>query len=161
MMRSRLSIFALIGLVLLLDQLSKQWVVGIHGMAAGWIAAPLPFFNLVLVWNRGISFGLFSHHPEWMPWILLGLTSLMTLVLACWLSRTPRRLTQIGLSMVIGGAMGNIIDRLHYGAVVDFLDFHLFGRHWPAFNIADSAIFIGVVFLLWDSVKEGKEKITI
>ena len=156
-MRARLPFFTLALLVLLLDQLTKQLIVGLYGLTAGWIDAPLPFMNLVLVWNRGISFGMFADHPEWMPWILLGMTSLMTLVLAIWLWRTPRKVTQIGLSLVIGGAIGNIIDRLQYGAVVDFLDFHLGGYHWPAFNVADSTIFIGVVFLLWDSVLEAKE----
>ncbi len=145
-------------LAFLLDQLTKQWVLSIHGMEPGLIAAPLPFFNLVLVWNRGISFGMLNAHPEWMPWILLGLTGLMTLVLAVWLARTPRTVTRYGLSLVIGGALGNILDRLCYGAVVDFLDFHLGSLHWPAFNIADSAIFVGVALLLIDSVLESKEQ---
>ncbi len=154
---SRIPAFSLSLAVLLLDQLSKYFVLALNGTSAGWISAPLPFFNVVLVWNRGVSFGLFNSHPEWMPWILLALTSALTIALIFWLFHTPRRFTLFGLAMVIGGATGNIIDRVRHGAVVDFLDFHMAGLHWPAFNVADAAIFIGVVFLLWDSVKESKE----
>lgn len=148
----------LIPSVFILDQLTKHWILTIHGMEPGLISAPLPLFNLVLVWNRGISFGMLNTHPEWMPWILLGMTSLLTLALCIWLKRTTRRYTQFGLAFVIGGALGNIVDRIRFGAVVDFLDFHWGTLHWPAFNIADSAIFVGVVFLLWDSILEAREK---
>lgn len=156
-LRKKLIALALSAALLLADQLSKHAILAMHGTAAGWIAAPLPFFNWVLVWNRGVSFGMFSAHPEWMPWILLGLTSMMTLAMSVWLFFTSRILTVYGLACVIGGAIGNILDRLQHGAVVDFLDFHIGDYHWPAFNLADSFIFIGVVFLLWDSVREAKE----
>ena len=156
-LRTRLMALAIAAVLLLADQLSKYAILAMHGTAPGWIAASLPFFNWVLVWNRGVSFGLFSAHPEWMPWILLSLTTAMTLAMTVWLFLTPRILTVYGLACVIGGAVGNILDRLQHGAVVDFLDFHLGGYHWPAFNLADSFIFIGIVFFLWDGVREAKE----
>jgi signal peptidase II len=143
-----------------LDQLSKYLV---FSQLAGEEPTPrllwegCPLFNLVLVWNRGISFGMFSQHPEWMPWILLGLTSLLTAGLCVWLFRTPRFVTLWGIALITGGAIGNIIDRLRFGAVIDFLDFHIYHYHWPAFNIADAAVFLGVVFLMIDSVLEAKE----
>lgn len=156
-LKSRIAPIIISFAALLLDQLSKHAILAIHGTVSGWISAPLPFFNWVLVWNRGVSFGMFNAHPEWMPWILLGLTSFMTLAMILWFLQTPRMLIVYGLALVIGGAIGNILDRLQHGAVVDFLDFHIADKHWPAFNLADSFIFIGVVFLLWDSVKEARE----
>jgi signal peptidase II len=155
--RTRLPALLLALLALLLDQASKHLVLALHGMESGFISAPLPFFNWVLVWNRGVSFGMLNIHPEWMPLILLCLTSLMTLAMSLWMMLTPRKLTLYALALVTGGALGNILDRLQHGAVVDFLDFHWHQLHWPAFNLADSFIFIGVVFLLWDSVKESRE----
>lgn len=156
-LHSRIPALSLSLFSLLADQLSKHAILAVHGTDPGWIGAPLPAFNWVLVWNRGVSFGMFNAHPEWMPWILLSLTSLMTIAMTLWLLQTPRKWTLYGLALVIGGALGNILDRLQHGAVVDFLDFHWQDYHWPAFNLADSFIFIGVVFLLWDSVKEASE----
>ncbi len=142
---------------ILLDQLSKQWVV-MDGLNSRFISEVTSFFNLVLVWNRGVSFGMFSNHPEWMPIILTLIALAITAVLFVWLWKAETRLSAIALGLVIGGAIGNIIDRLLYGAVVDFLDFHLGGMHWPAFNVADAAIFIGVVLLLIETIIEPKQR---
>ena len=104
------------------------------------------FLNFVLVQNKGISFGLFSHYE--IGWLISILTVVIIIVLFMWLKKLDRPILAFHFSLIVGGAIGNLIDRLNYGAVVDFIDFHLFGWHWPAFNIADSAITLGVVFLL-------------
>ena len=110
------------------------------------------FFNLVMVWNPGISFGLLGGGGDWMRWGLTGLAVAVTIGLAIWLRYVDRTHLALAIGLVIGGAIGNVIDRVRFGAVADFLDFHLFGYHWYAFNIADSAIVIGVAVLLVDSL---------
>lgn len=112
----------------------------------------LPFFNLTMVWNEGISFGLFQAESLLDRVFLIGFATIVSLALAFWMSRTVDRLVTMALGLVIGGAVGNVIDRVYYGAVTDFLDFHLFGYHWYAFNIADAAIVAGVGLLLLDAL---------
>ena len=109
------------------------------------------FLNLVPVWNKGVSFGVLSDHGELMPLIITAITLLITFCLLIWLIKAPKSITKFSLSFIIGGAVGNIIDRVNHGAVIDFLDFHAFGFHWPAFNIADSAITVGVCFFLYEN----------
>ena len=104
------------------------------------------FLNLVLVTNKGISFGLFSRYE--IGWLISILTIGIVVVLFIWMRKLERAILALPFSLIIGGAIGNLIDRLNYGFVVDFIDFHFFGWHWPAFNIADSAITVGVIFLL-------------
>jgi signal peptidase II len=133
------------GFALLLDQGSK-WLLfdSVHIMAEPPMAIT-PFFNLVMVWNYGISFGMFSGHRR--PFIVITLSVIIMGILLLWLWRNRSKAAAFGLGSVIGGAAGNVIDRLRFGAVADFFDFHLGIYHWPAFNIADSCIFIGVVVL--------------
>ena len=140
------------------DQLIKWWVIDTL------IAVPegievLPVFNLVMVWNRGISFGMFGGGAL-PPWLLAAFAGAVALGLGIWLARVETRLLAVGLGLVIGGAMGNIVDRLRFGAVADFLDFHVAGYHWPAFNLADAAITIGVGLLLIDALLIGRERHT-
>lgn len=137
-------------LVLIADQASKPWLLGLMERNPGGLEVT-PFFNLVMVWNRGVSFGLFSDGSDLRRILLMLAAGGITLWLLLWLWRGASRLVSVALGMVIGGAIGNVIDRLHYGAVADFFDFHLFGWHWPAFNIADCAIVVGVGLLLLDS----------
>jgi len=144
--------------IVLLDQLTKFWlyqylvVDGVHAVTV------LPFFNLVTVWNYGVSFGMFSTGVASTAWIFSLLALAISVALAIWLLRSDRVLLTVSLGLIIGGAIGNIIDRLRFGAVFDFLDFHAFGWHWPAFNVADSAITIGVAVLFVDSLfGEGRE----
>jgi signal peptidase II len=139
------------GVILLLDQLSKAWLLVWLAEQDGW-RQMTGFFNLVTVWNRGISFGMFQS-GETGRWLLVILSTFVSLGLGLWLWRQTRVLPSLALGAVIGGALGNIIDRIWRGAVADFFDFHLMGYHWPAFNIADSAITIGVVVLLYDSFR--------
>lgn len=136
-------------LVLALDQITKTVAVSAF---AGKVIEVLPFFNLVLVWNRGISFGLFNEHSAYGAYLLIALALVIVAFFIAWLRKTDHKPVQIAICVVIAGALGNVIDRLIYGAVVDFLDFHAFGYHWPAFNIADSAVVLGIAFILADSI---------
>lgn len=137
--------------VLTLDQWSKAWVLSLVGVEPFPIVI-CPFFNLVLVKNYGISFGFLAHATDWMPLALTTITMFITCGLAVWMLRAEDRITINALGFIVGGATGNIIDRLRFGAVTDFLDVHLDTLHWPAFNLADSAVFIGVVLLLLLSI---------
>ncbi len=113
------------------------------------------FFNLVMVWNRGVSFGLFAGSSDAMRWVLLAVALAVSAGLLVWLARTPSRFVAISLALIIGGAIGNAIDRLRFGAVADFIDLHVAGWHWPAFNLADSGITVGVALLIADSLFAG------
>ena len=117
------------------------------------------FFNLVMVWNRGISFGLLTGNAEYMPWVLSGVAIAVSLVMLVMLWRVRTLSSVIALAAIIGGAIGNVFDRLRFGAVADFFDFHVSGYHWPAFNLADAAITCGVILLLWDGLFEPSESI--
>jgi len=136
-------------LILAADQLTK-WLVLRH-LSAGPIEI-LPFFNLVLVWNPGVSFGLFPQGSAAGVWFLITLSLAICAIMFIWLLKQTQPGLRLAIAAVIGGAIGNIIDRAVYGAVVDFLDFHAFGWHYPAFNIADSAIVLGIAFILFDSL---------
>jgi signal peptidase II len=139
--------------VFLADRGTKQWILGLREANALPIEVT-PFFNLVFTWNRGITFGLFNsaEGAEWGRWILLAVTAGISIALTIWLARAKGWRLILALGLVIGGAVGNLVDRALYGAVVDFLDFHLLGYHWYVFNIADSAIVCGVGLLLLDSL---------
>jgi signal peptidase II len=139
-------------LVVALDQLTKLWVQA--AIAPYKIVPVLPVFNLTLVFNPGAAFSFLSDAGGWQRYLFIALAAFVVVVLVVWLHRLPRgdRMLALGLALVIGGALGNLIDRMWLGHVVDFLDFHWQGWHWPAFNIADSAITIGVALLLWDAL---------
>ena len=142
-------------LIVLIDQASKFWIV--HDvMSPPRIIEVTPFFNIVMVWNKGASFGLFSTNSPWTQVALGGLALAISAVLVVWLSKAQSRWLAVSLGCVIGGALGNAIDRATYGAVADFLDFHAAGYHWPAFNVADIAITVGVVMLLLDGLIAGR-----
>lgn len=108
----------------------------------------LPFFNITMVWNDGVSFGLLASEGDMGKYLLIVLALAISLFLGFLISRSESRFEALAMAAVIGGAIGNIIDRLRFGAVADFLDFHILGYHFPVFNIADSAISIGIAFLL-------------
>jgi len=147
-------------LVIVLDQATKLWMyqyLVVDGVRA---VTVLPFFNLVTVWNYGVSFGMFSTGSGATAWIFSLLAVIIAGGLTVWLVRADRVLLTGALGLIIGGAIGNVIDRLRFGAVFDFLDFHAFGWHWPAFNVADSAITVGVAVLFVDSLfaSDGESK---
>ena len=134
-----------------LDQLTK-WLVFSWLERIGGFFEVTSFFNLVTVWNRGISFGMFGDAPP--PALLLaGFAMTVTVGLGIWLWRVDDRWLATGIGLVIGGAVGNVVDRLGpQGAVADFIDVHWGIYHWPAFNVADSAITVGVCMLLIDTL---------
>lgn len=146
----------LAALVALVDQGTKWWIVH-EVMAAGKRTVPVTdFFNLVLSWNRGVTFGIMNREHPWMSYVFIAAAVVILFLLVHWLTRSSSLLLALGLGLVIGGAAGNVIDRLQYGAVVDFLDFHAYGHHWYAFNVADSAIVCGVGLLLLENWRERR-----
>ena len=151
-MSSRLSLGLLIAiLAFFIDQLSKWWMLAFV-MNPPKVISVTPFFNLVLAWNKGVSFGMFNDQGDSGAWILSSIAILITLVLIYWLIKAKTNITAIGLGAIIGGAIGNVFDRLNHGAVLDFLDFYVNNFHWPAFNAADSFITIGATILIWESL---------
>ena len=147
----------LAGVVILADQASKWWLL--NGlMQQPRVIELTPFFNLVTAWNRGVSFSLFHTDSASGPFILSAVSVVISIVLAVWLFRVSKPLTAVAIGLVIGGALGNVIDRLRFGAVFDFLDVYWGNYHWPAFNLADSAIVTGVFLLLLDGLFHGSEQ---
>lgn len=149
--------FAVAGLILVLDQASKAWML--YDVLDPPRVIPITgFFNLVVVWNRGVSFGLFSAESAWGPILLSALALAISVALVVWLRRVDHRPLAMAIGLVLGGAIGNVFDRVRFKAVFDFLDFHVFGYHWPAFNVADSAITVGVVLIVIDGLFENRRK---
>jgi signal peptidase II len=143
---------ALAAVVMALDQASK-WVVLTQVMDPPRVVEVTGFFNLVLTYNTGVSFGLFGGAAAaWKPWALGGLALAVSAGLLYWLARQPERRLGLAVGLIVGGALGNALDRAHQPGVVDFLDFYLAGWHWPAFNLADSSIFLGVAILVFDGL---------
>ena len=142
---------ALAAVIVAVDQATKWWILE-RVMMPPRVIPMTPFFNLVMTWNRGVSFGLFNNDSPYNALILPLIAIVISALLGIWLARAHKPILAYGLGSVIGGAVGNLIDRVRFGAVADFLDFHVWGYHWPAFNIADSAITIGVAILIADSL---------
>ena len=144
--------------VVILDQLSKAAVLAhFAGRPLGDRETITSFFNLALTYNRGISFGLFNGGAGMNALVFSLAAAAIVAVLIYWLSRVSTPFLAVAIGLIIGGAVGNVIDRLRIGAVVDFLDFHLGAVHWPAFNLADSAICIGVAAMLLDGLLLRRE----
>ena len=148
----RLGLILLVAIIVA-DQVSKAIMMSVLEPHPYGISI-LPVFSLVTAWNRGVSFSQLRGLP---PEVLSGFAILVSIALIYWLSRVETKLIAIGIGCVAGGALGNVIDRLRFGAVFDFLDFYLrtgsgWQWHWPAFNLADTAITIGVFLLLFDGL---------
>ena len=156
--RNALLAYAIAAMVLLADQASKFWVLEVLHLEEDGPVEVLPFFQLHMVWNQGVSFGLFRAGTDVMRWLLVAFSVGVVCLLIWWAARQARRLPSIALGLIIGGAIGNnFIDRVRFGAVADFLDFG--GLHFPwVFNVADSAISVGVVLLLLDSLLHRDDK---
>lgn len=139
--------------VVILDQLSKYWVD--HSLQLYQTIELMPYFQLTYVRNTGAAFSFLSHAGGWQRWFFIGLGCLASGLICWWLLRLSkdRHLEAAAWSLILGGALGNVIDRAFYGYVIDFLDVYYADWHWPAFNIADSAITLGVVILLIDSLR--------
>jgi signal peptidase II len=149
--------FVVAALVVAADQATKAMVLGRFSAGEGVVMTP--YFNLVLVYNKGAAFSFLSDAPGWQTPLLVGFALVAMAVVAYMLVRSPGRLVlSVGLALILGGALGNVIDRLRFGQVVDFLDFHASGYHWPAFNVADSAITVGAVLLILDGLRKHERR---
>lgn len=154
----RLSLWLALSLaVVALDQLGKHWILS--WLSYGQSQAVTPFFDLVLVFNPGAAFSFLADHSGWQRWFFI----VLALGVSAWLVLLLRRhaaqpLLALGVSLILGGAIGNVIDRIVYGAVVDFLYFHAGGYGFPAFNLADSAITLGVVLMLLEQLQAGTRR---
>lgn len=145
----------LAALVLVLDQATKL-LVQTNFAPYQDVVAVTSFFNLVHVHNTGAAFSLFADQPGWQRWFFLAVAVVASSVILWLLNGTRGRAPFcIALTLILGGALGNVIDRLAHGHVIDFLDFHVAGWHWPAFNVADSAITLGAGLLIWDGLWGG------
>ena len=149
--------FALAAFIFLSDQLSKAIIREYVRNNGGYVEIT-SFFNLVEVWNYGVSFGLFQAQSNSGVMILIAITSMITAVFSVLLVRAENWIVTLSSGLVIGGALGNIIDRIYFGAVHDFLDFHVFEYHWPAFNIADASIVIGIALFAIHSLFFEQER---
>jgi signal peptidase II len=143
---------ALSALTVVADQLTKY--AAVHALAGGKAIEVTPFFNLVLVYNAGAAFSFLSDAAGWQRGLFIAIALIASVWIVFLLRKYPhQRLFALALSLVLAGAVGNVIDRIAIGAVIDFLDFHALGYHWPAFNVADSAITCGAALLIWDALK--------
>ena len=146
--------------VLAADQASKWWVL--HGLNLPEIGQVviLPVLNFTMVWNRGVTFGLLTGNSTFAHLALAVFALAVVIVLGIWLTRTQRLIIALPVGAIAGGALGNVADRLHYGAVVDFIQAHAFGYSWYVFNVADAAIVCGVAALVIDNLLPGRSDAT-
>ena len=144
-------------IVLAADQFSKWWMLDVFHLPERGTYALLPVLNLTMVWNQGVTFGLFHQDGAAGPWILAGVALAIVVALGVWLRRAETTLTAIALGAIAGGAIGNVLDRLRFGAVVDFLHAHVGTWSWYVFNVADAAIVCGVGALLLDGLVPSRK----
>lgn len=144
------AVLALITLVL--DQASKLYLLFGYDLPLKEPLVLAPFLELLVVWNRGISYGLFQQESEFGRWALLAVSVAAAVGLSIWMARAASRLLAASLGLIIGGALGNAIDRIAYGAVFDFVHVHVGSFSWYVFNVADAAIVAGVIGLVYDSL---------
>lgn len=147
---------ALAAFIVAADQLAKY--AAVQYLAGTKTVAVTPFFNLVLVYNSGAAFSILSDAAGWQRLLFIAIAAVASVWIVFLLRKYPhQRLFAFALSLVLAGAIGNLIDRIWVGAVIDFLDFHALGYHWPAFNVADSAITCGAVLLIWDALRSRQK----
>lgn len=143
-------------LVFIVDLASKLWVLDGLALEATGPIRITPFLDFILVWNRGVSYGLFQQDSDLGRWLLVGVTVVATIALAAWMVRTTSRLSAVALGLVVGGAVGNGVDRVVYGAVVDFVHFHVADFSWYVFNVADAAIVAGAALIVLEALRGGR-----
>jgi len=147
-------------LCLAVDQITKQWVAGSFMLYES--VSVLPVFSITYVHNLGAAFSFLADQGGWQRWFITAIAAIASIVFIIWLAKTPRSQTllSIAFALMLSGALGNLIDRVLFGYVIDFLDFHWSGNHFPAFNVADSTIFIGAALMILDSfVSENDNKL--
>lgn len=150
------SAYGLATVVILLDQISKAWVLGVVNLAERGSVAVAGPLHLTMVWNRGVSFGLLKAEHDLVRWALVAFSVGVAILLIAWARKSERLTSAAGLGLVIGGAIGNAIDRARFGAVADFIDVQRLGFFPWVFNVADSAITVGVILLLLDSMRRER-----
>ena len=148
----------LTALVVVLDQATKQWADAALEYYRP-VAVIDSFFNFTLLYNKGAAFSFLSNAGGWQRWFFTALSLIVSIVIFFWLKKLPtdKKLLAAGLALILGGAIGNLIDRSVYGHVIDFIDVYYQNYHWPAFNLADSAITLGAACLLVDMFKESRD----
>ncbi len=156
--------FSLFGLVLLIvtfvaDQAHKWWMLHVYRIEEKGKVEVTSFFDLVMVWNEGISYGLFAQDPSG-QWILILFAIMASCGLWIWMALSENAVAGAAMGLIIGGALANAVDRGVYGAVADFFSLHAFGYHWYVFNIADVAIVVGVIGLLYEALFMGHKKVS-
>ena len=149
---------AVAAITVVADQANKAWMIHVYDIGAKGKVTLTPNFDIVLLWNKGVSYGLLPQDSALGRLGLIGFAFAASLALIVWLARVTTPLTAVAIGFIIGGAIGNAIDRMAYGAVADFYAFHAFGLEWYVFNIADVAIVAGVIGLLYDSIFGGHKK---
>jgi signal peptidase II len=144
--------------ILVIDQVTKHWVVGSMGLHQS--IPVLPFFSITYAQNTGAAFSFLADQGGWQRWFFTAIATIASIVFLVWLKRTPSNqpILALALACMLSGAVGNLIDRVLFGYVIDFLDFHWQGNSFPIFNIADSIIFIGAALMIIDSYKQEKSK---
>jgi signal peptidase II len=141
--------YAIAAAVIVLDQALKYWVLNVFRLPERVSAPVIGPFWLSMVWNRGVSFGFLNIGAEWTRWVLAAFAIAVAVTLALWVRRVDRLILAIAVGLIMGGAVGNVIDRVRFGAVTDFLDFSRLWFPW-VFNVADSGVSIGSLLLVWD-----------
>ena len=156
----------LAAVVAILDQLTKWLIIEKVMRPEGVWETPFytptrivlgPYLEIVMAWNRGVSFGIFSNDGMWNVVLLSGMSLLIVTLLVVWMRRAPEPMVRLALGLVVGGALGNVVDRIRFGAVADFIYLHWNEHYWPAFNLADSAITVGACVLVLDSLFAGRQ----
>jgi len=144
---------------LIVDQVTKHQVAG--SMELYQSIEVLSFFNITYVHNPGAAFSFLADQGGWQRWFFTAIAAIASIIFVVWLAKTPKqqKMLSIAFALLLSGALGNLIDRVLFGYVIDFLDFYIGNSHWPAFNVADSVIFVGAGLMIFDSFKNGnKEK---
>lgn len=156
-MNSGLSWLWLTLLCLVVDQITKQYVA--NSMELYQSIEVLSFFNITYVHNLGAAFSFLADQSGWQRWFFTAIAAIASIIFVVWLAKTPKdqKILSIAFALLLSGALGNLIDRVLFGYVIDFLDFYIVSYRWPAFNVADSMIFIGAGLMIFDSFKNGNQ----
>lgn len=142
-------------ILLIIDQVTKQTVVAFMDYRES--IEVMPFFNLTYARNPGAAFSFLADQGGWQRWFFTAIAGVVSIALVIWMAKTPKqdKLIAISFALILSGAVGNLIDRMMFGYVIDFLDFYVGNKHWPAFNIADSAIFVGAGLMIIDAFRDN------